>query len=300
MAADAHASSEAAGPLARLALGTAQFGMRYGIAHQGERVSRAQALDIVREAAGLGIRTADTAMAYGDSEEVLGHCPLQGWQVVSKLPGLPAEVQDVGRWVQSAVESSLQRLKVERLHALLLHRPQDLLGAHGPALLRALRDLRSTGRVGKIGVSIYAPEELPALLALHPFELVQAPASILDDRLHRSGWARRLGEAGVEIHTRSAYLQGLLLSPAVQRERFGAWAEVWRTWQAWLQAHGLSALQACVSHALAQPHVQRVVIGFDHVAQLQAAAAAADTPLPPAPEWPAFDARLLNPALWRL
>jgi hypothetical protein len=136
-------------------------------------------------------------------------------------------------------------------------------------------------------------------MGLHPFGLVQAPASILDQRLHQSGWAERLHGAGVEVHARSANLQGLLLSPEVQAQGFGAWQRLWAYWHGWLASQGLTALQACTRYALAQPHVSQVVLGFDSVAQLRAMAEAAAGPtLNSLPEWPSFDARLLNPSLW--
>lgn len=284
--------------LSRLALGTAQFGLPYGVARAVERVSAAQASAILNEAWQLGVRTADTAMAYGDSEQVLGGHGMDGWQVVSKLPALPEDVTDASAWVRQSLAASLKRLRLPRLHALLLHRPQQLLQPRGAQLLAALRAVQADGLVAQIGVSIYDPDELAPLMDLHGFGLVQAPCSILDQRLHRSGWAERLQRAGVQIHARSAYLQGLLLSPEVQATRFAAWAPLWRTWRHWLDAAGLSPLQACIRHALALPHVDKVVLGVDSVAQLQATALAARGPATPAPAWPDFDARLLNPSLW--
>ena len=176
----------------RVALGGAQFGLPYGVARSGPRVSEAQAHAILDESFALGVRLLDTAMAYGDSEEVLGRHGLKGWSVVSKLPALPEDEPDALAWVQRSVEGSLKRLGVTALHGLLLHRPAQLLEARGPALLQGLCAVQAQGLVGRIGVSIYGPEELAPLMALHPFSLVQAPASILDQRLHQSGWAERL------------------------------------------------------------------------------------------------------------
>src|SRR5581483_2256099 len=109
----------------------------------------------------------------------------------------------------------LLRLDVKTLYGLLLHRPQQLLGAEGPTLYQALQGLKKGGQVQKIGVSVYAPSELELLNLRYRFDLVQAPFNLVDRRLHTTGWLQRLKEDGVEIHTRSAFLQGLLLmSPA--------------------------------------------------------------------------------------
>jgi aryl-alcohol dehydrogenase-like predicted oxidoreductase len=285
-------------PLTRIALGTAQFGLHYGIANFGERVQESEAHGILSQAWQQGIYTLDTAAAYGNSEEVLGRHDVKDWQVVSKLPPLADDVEDVSAWVMTTTTSALQRLKIGRLRGLLLHRPQQLFGPHGPALLSALKSVQENGWVEKIGISIYDPEELSALLDLHPFELVQSPASIIDQRLQQSGWARQLHQAGIEIHTRSAYLQGLLLSPTMQKKRFASYSALWDFWNQWLEKQNLTPLQACVQFALAQPYVDKVVLGFDTVEQFNEMVQAAEGEPPSSPEWPEFDPHLLNPSLW--
>ena len=56
----------------RLALGTVQFGVPYGIANHSGQVSRAEANAMLQHALANGIDTLDTAIAYGDSESCLG------------------------------------------------------------------------------------------------------------------------------------------------------------------------------------------------------------------------------------
>ena len=58
--------------LERIALGTAQFGMSYGIANKEGQVSRREVGRIINLAKKIGIRTIDTAMDYGDSELIVG------------------------------------------------------------------------------------------------------------------------------------------------------------------------------------------------------------------------------------
>ena len=172
----------------RLALGTAQFGMPYGIANRTGQVSDAEAQDILQQARGAGIDTLDTAMAYGESEARLGALGVRAWQVVTKLPAVDDHCADVHGWVQQSLASSLERLRVDRLYALLLHRPAQLLGSRGDEIFRALTDVKSQGVVGKIGVSIYAPAELEQLWPCFRPDLVQAPFNVLDRRLSDSGW----------------------------------------------------------------------------------------------------------------
>ena len=60
-----------------------------------------------------GIDVLDTAITYGNSEEVLGKTRLNGFKVVTKLPPLPTNQRDVSLWAWDHVHASLERLGKE-------------------------------------------------------------------------------------------------------------------------------------------------------------------------------------------
>ncbi len=283
---------------ARLALGTAQFGGVYGIANQSGRVAQDEIGRILALARGHGLNTLDTAIAYGDSELALGQAGVGAWNIVTKLPAMPPGCTDIVGWVQASLRGSLERLRIERVHGLLLHRPAQLLGSEGKMLAQALTDVQDQGLVAKIGVSIYAPEELNQLMGIMPIGIVQAPMNILDSRMIDSGWADRLRASGVELHVRSAFLQGLLLMdewPA----KFARWTDIRNMWMQWLQATGQTPVQACLNYVFSIDQVDQVVIGVDSEWQLREILAAPSDLLPAMPVWPRpLDPVLLNPARW--
>lgn len=284
----------------RLALGTVQFGLPYGIANQAGQVSRDEANSILSHAWAMGIDTLDTAIAYGESEQLLGDIGVGQWQVISKLSAVQESCTDVAAWVQGSVLGSLERLRIPKLHGLLLHRPQRFLDAQGDALYRALVAIKDQGKVGKIGISIYDPRELDALCPHYHFDVVQAPFNIIDRRLATSGWLERLHQIGTEIHIRSVFLQGLLLMKAANRPAtFNRWRPLWQHWHCWLDGQALTPLQACLGFALAQPQVARVVVGVDSLMQLKGILANVETPLmePPA-TLVSEDMDLINPSRW--
>lgn len=284
----------------RLALGTAQFGLSYGIANQDGQVTRAVAKAMLQLAAANGIDTLDTAIAYGESEACLGEVGIQRFKLVTKLPAVPDGCADVNGWVREQVDASLARLGVGAVYGLLLHRPQQLLERGGKVLYRSLQDLKEAGCVQKVGVSIYAPSELEALTAQYYFDLVQAPFNLVDRRLHTTGWLQRLNDEGVEIHTRSAFLQGLLLMPQADIPgKFAPWGELWGKWHDWLAQHTVSAVQACLAFPLLFPEISRVVVGADTVSQLeQIISAAVDPTLVDLPDLRCEEENLINPARW--
>ena len=213
---------------------------------------------------------------------------------------MPVECDDVTGWVTAQIHGSLHRLGLDRLYGLLLHRSEDLMGSGGVELLSALKDLKQKGLVEKIGISIYSPDQLGPLFDLETFDIVQAPLSILDRRLVDSGWATQLKKAGVELHTRSAFLQGLLLmDPESRPKKFHRWENVWRTWSRWLSTEGLSPLEACLRYPLSQVAVDRVIVGVDSLAQLKEILSAAAGSLSGLPDFGSIEAELINPSLWQ-
>lgn len=284
----------------KLALGTVQFGQSYGVANKAGQVPAAEAKAILEYAASTGINMLDTAVGYGNSEQRLGEIGIHEWQVVSKIPAVPDGCGDIMGWVTESVQSSLQRLGLPRLYALLLHKPQQLLGADGGQIYAALQQLRETGLVQKIGTSIYAPAELDDLCRRYEFDVVQAPFNLLDRRLIESGWMSRLANSGVELHVRSIFLQGLLLMPSSDRPaKFNRWQAQWSAYSDWLRSAELTPLQACVRHSMSFPEVTRVIVGVDNSDQLRSIFEAASGPVPiPPSALQVHDCDLLNPSVW--
>ncbi|MFA5824696.1 MAG: aldo/keto reductase [Gallionellaceae bacterium] len=284
----------------RLALGTVQFGIPYGIANKDGQVTRSTAKAMLQLAAAKGIDTLDTAIAYGESEACLGETGVQGFNLVTKLPAIPDGCADVKNWVGAQIAASFARLGVNSVYGLLLHRPDQLHGSNGQALFNAMRDLQEAGLVQKIGISIYAPSELDALPHQYRFELVQAPFSLIDRRISQSGWLQKLKQNGVEIHTRSAFLQGLLLMPrSAIPSKFTPWNRLWDNWHDWLAGHSVSPVRACLAYPLSFPEVDRVVIGADSEVQLeQIIDAGLHGIFDELPDLHCDDENLINPANW--
>jgi aryl-alcohol dehydrogenase-like predicted oxidoreductase len=279
----------------RLALGTVQFGLRYGVANTQGQVTKDEIRAILATAHQSGIDTLDTAIAYGDSEARLGETGVGEFKMVSKLPKLEG-----ANGIEAMVRGSLERLAIPKLHGLLLHRSSDLVGPHADTIYSALTRLKADGLVRKIGVSIYDPDELEQIIARFDIDLVQAPYNVIDRRLETSGWLGRLKAAGVEVHTRSTLLQGLLLMSDNDRPAyFARWADVWTRWNAWLAESATTALAAALGFALAEERVDRVVLGVDSADQLREVLRVTQqggTLVPT--ELASDDIDLINPARW--
>lgn len=284
----------------RLALGSVQFGMPYGIANRVGQVGAGEVAAILTRASQAGVDTIDTAIAYGESERRLGENGVAGYRLVTKLPAIPASSTDIVGWVRESAELSRHRLGIPKLHAILLHQPGDLLGPKGHALYRGLLALKEDGIADAIGVSIYSPGELDTLCGHFDFDLVQGPLNVFDRRLLDSGWLARLHSAGIAVHVRSVFLQGLLLMPNDERgRRFPQWHDVWSAWESWLSDHELTPQEACLAFALSHAEIDRVIVGVQSLDQLdQVLAGAARGPMVPPPIPRSADLDLIDPTRW--
>ena len=284
----------------RLALGTVQFGLNYGIANQQGQPAASVVKAILRLAKTNNINLLDTAISYGESEECLGEIGVNEFKVVTKLPSVPNSVKNIDLWVNEQIAGSLFRLGERRIYGLLLHRPEELLAENGDAIFQSLQRLKSSGVIQKIGVSVYAPDELARLLSNFDLDLVQFPLNIVDRRFATSGWIDRLKTKGIEIHTRSVFLQGLLLMPRQKIPlKFAPWIGLIEKWHQWLKYNGLTAIQAALAYPLSFQGVDNLLVGVDDTDQLDQVIKSMGYVLNQSlPDISLDDGPLINPAMW--
>ena len=244
----------------RIVLGGAQLGLPYGILNGGETLSREEVARILDTAVDHGIDSIDTAIAYGQSESIIGETSQNRFNIISKLPPLPVDISNVSEWVHSQVQGSLSRLKCTSLDALLLHRPQDLTGAQGAELYAAIGSLMAEKMIHRFGVSIYSPDDLEGIIDTFEIHVVQAPLNVFDRRI--LGVTDQLSALNIEVHVRSVFLQGVLIaSPKDRPQRFEPWSEHFALFDEWVRSSGVSAMACCMGFALQQPGIAKLVIG---------------------------------------
>lgn len=292
--------------IARIALGTAQLGLNYGVTNSVGRVGLMETRCILRLCADRGIDTLDTAHAYGDSESIIGQCAPPGahFRIVTKTPKFTAlDGAAAVELLKSTFRTSLFRLRRGKIYALLVHNAADLLGPAGTAIWSAMQQFKSEGLVEKIGASVYEAGEIDRLLASRTVDLIQLPLSPLDRRLLDSGHIDALASAGIEIHARSLFLQGLLLAdPCTIPEQLAPIASVVAELDRLCAKAGLSRLQAILAFASRQDAISRFVVGVTNAYELQGIILAAERAELvkdfQVPQFFGIDPGLLNPARW--
>lgn len=194
----------------KLALGTVQFGLDYGISNKNGKVSLESVKEILDYAKEMEINTLDTASLYGSSEEVLGRFDLEDFNVITKTTKIDKTLDKNENFerFKEAFYSSQKKLGYIQLHGLMFHEADDLLSTQGQALWDLVDDFKQKEYVRKIGVSVYSPQQLEQIVKTFDIDIVQLPLNILDQRFLPI--LPELKKKNIEIHTRSTFLQGLL------------------------------------------------------------------------------------------
>jgi len=285
----------------KLTIGSVQFGLPYGISNVAGQVSLREVEKILHLARKRNIDMIDTAIAYGDSESVLGLAGVNDFKVITKLPILPNESADIIGWVEKHIEESLIRLNKSSIHGLLVHHAESLEGSDGKKLGFALNQIKNSGLVEKVGVSIYQPSVLDKIMENASIDIVQTPFNVVDTRIISSGWLDKLDEAGVEVHVRSIFMQGLLLMDRSSiPDKFNRWLSLWDHWHENLSTYDLDALSECISFVNSFSKVSRVVVGIESALQLQQVLDAIELSANPL-DWSQMachDDILINPSNW--
>jgi len=284
----------------KLALGSAQFGLKYGISNKEGQVEYRAAKKIVDFAYNSKIMTIDTAISYGNSEEFLGRIGVKKFQVITKLPPIPAGIEKLSVWINNQVQESLDRLKIDKIYALLVHQPNDFLGIHGNEIYKSLEKLKDENKIFKIGVSSYSPLEIGKIITRYNIDIIQLPFNLIDRRLVEKGYVNRLKDMDIEVHVRSVFLQGLLL---MRRQdipgQFSRWSHLFTKWHNWLDRTKINPVKACLSYPLSIESIDKVVIGVESYQQLKEILELnLDDTIDNLPDINSIEEKLINPSMW--
>lgn len=278
----------------KLALGTVQFGLNYGISNHSGKTPIEEVCRILDYASEIGIDTLDTAQEYGSSEEVLGHFHEDRFKIVTKV-----KLHQKGHDIVKLLKKSLDHLNTKHLYAVMFHNEKSAL--ENPKAIEDLLRLKENGIVDKIGLSVCeTPDKLEVYIREFGIpDILQIPYNHLDTRF--KDLATKLRLEGVEIHTRSTFLQGLFfMSPENLSNHFDPVKNYIHNLNEQYQSNSEKAA-GLLAHVLTQPFINKVVIGINSVDQLKDNLSSISMVSPIEIQPPAdIDNNILMPNLWSI
>lgn len=259
----------------QLCLGTVQFGMDYGIKGQ-KRPTESEALECLDYATQNGISAIDTAVAYGNAEEIVGrflnrHTINRDRLFISTklkpnvLDGIePEKYCDA---IQKDLKESLSRLHLNYVDAYLSHSARY---AYRPEVLDALAAVKKEGLAKNVGVSVYEPEEAEAVFQHKEMSFIQLPYSIFDHRMKEKGIFEKKNHRNCTIASRSAFIQGLITMNDTEVPSFLEEAKpILKKIDKITKETGKSRIELAIGYVKKEQAVSYLVFGVDHILQLK-------------------------------
>lgn len=282
----------------KLVLGTVQFGVNYGINNSTGQVPLSEVIEILKIASKAGVKTLDTSSGYGKSEQVLGMAMQESgtsFQLVSKYPTST-------KGIYETFLESLNKLGINSIYGYMVHH-FDFYQKH-PDIYDVIMELKQQGRIQRIGFSLYTIDQLQTLLDNNvPIDILQFPYNMLDRQFEP--YMPLLKDKGVEIHTRSVFLQGLFFKdldslPEKLKPLYGELKDL----HDYSDKRGIPMEQLALSFVYGNPLVDGVLIGVDNHNQLESNLLAASHPLSEADyeyirSVDVKNKELLNPVNWK-
>ena len=129
----------------------------------------------------------DTAQDYGESEKIIGSSKYMNktFEIITKVKKIDLKRHGQDELVDMLNETlgmSLKNLRRDKLEGLLIHDPEMLRGNKGNKVINWLKEQKKSGKVKKIGVSIYETKDI-ADKHMEWIDIIQAPYSIYDQRI---------------------------------------------------------------------------------------------------------------------
>ncbi len=246
-------------------LGTVQFGIDYGINNQAGKPTPEQVFEILKYAWDAGVNTLDTADAYGNASELIGEfhdtVPYR-FRINTKF-----RIGSESGTIHDQLERSLQVLKVNGIEVYFYHSFQDFVKF--PQVLTELRDLKNTGKIEKIGVSVYENDEFKIAIETGGVDVIQIPFNVLDNTSQRGELLRMAKVKGKQIQARSLFLQGLLFKhPDAFPARLAPLKRYMGQFLDITSISGKTVEEVCLAYALGHVEIDQVIIGVDSKDQL--------------------------------
>ena len=254
----------------KIVLGTAQFGLDYGINNHNGKIVDSQVESILNLALDNEILNLDTAAAYGSSESIIGsfrkkNKAFKSFQITTKFK------YKKGITIRHHIKDSIEKLNIKKLHSVLFHSYQDYINF----------GLKSKpNNIKNIGVSLYTNDEIKEVINDPIIQSIQVPFNLLDNESLRGDLLRKAKNKGIEVQVRSVFLQGLFfMKPESLPLNLKKLNSELKQLQNLAFDNSISMSEIALGYVLSKSYIDKIVIGVDSVVQLKSNINASKTQL---------------------
>jgi aryl-alcohol dehydrogenase-like predicted oxidoreductase len=251
----------------KLILGTVQFGLNYGINNTIGKLTEDQVFELLESAYELGVRTLDTAEAYGNAHSVISNFHKQSKKRFNIISKYSSSNFDYPIDLVERIKVHCSNFNVNYLEGYMFHSYNDFKMNINP---NVLDNIKNSGLVKKIGVSVYSNDEIEDLLNFKNINLIQLPFNLFDNEYQRKEILEKAKKRNIEIHTRSVFLQGLFFKDINTltncllplKNNLSELSLI-------LKNNNISIESLALNYPLNKTYIDKVLIGVDSLEQLK-------------------------------
>ena len=288
----------------KLVLGTVQFGLNYGINNQQGKPSDSSVKSILDKAYTTGITLLDTAEAYGDAQERIGLYHNKYGNKFKVITKFSSSVKNLPSNISDRVLNNIKILNIDSLYCYMFHSFNDF-NNYFYEFEKDLCLLKNNGFIQKMGISLQTNEEFEKILEFDNIDLIQIPFNLLDNSNKRNEILIKAKQKGIEVHTRSVFLQGLIFkNPTDKNPIVKSLKSELEILNRIANKSNCSMEELALSYCLHQKNINNIIIGVDSINQLNANIRAAsynilEDDIKVINNINIKDLDLLNPSLWK-
>ena len=252
----------------KIGIGTANFGSQYGV--NKKKISIASAKKIIGFLKKNKIKLIDTSSEYPGAEEILGNLNISSFKVVTKIKIPTNFVKTDITKIEKRFFLSLKKLKTKKVYGLLIQNCDQLLKKNGKYFYNFFLRLKKRGIIFKLGFSVYSTRTLIKLNKKFKYDIVQIPINIINQDFLEKDLLEKLKRKKIEIHSRSSFLQGLLLmNKNSLPKKYLNYKNILTDIDLFFKRNNYEKLNFLLNFSLNIKQVDKVIIGVDNLKQIK-------------------------------
>tara|TARA_B100000767_G_scaffold88407_1_gene84915 strand:+ start:719 stop:1597 length:879 start_codon:yes stop_codon:yes gene_type:complete len=255
-------------------LGTAQFSKSYGLIGK-KKLLIPDIKKILKYVIKKRIYSLDNSLNYTGSQKKISLLKKKNWQIITKLKFskknlIKKDKKFLKSYVLKKIMLSKKELNIQKFDVLLINNFEIFNYNSKKKIYQILKSIKKEKIINKFGYSIYNFKKLDKTIKDFCPDVIQCSYNIFDRRLNDKKLIKLIKKKRVEIHARSIFLQGLLLCSLNHvPKKFQKWKKIFLKWEKWTKEKKITKLEACLSFAFSNKHINKVVIGVKDVTELR-------------------------------
>ena len=248
-------------------LGTAQFGLDYGINNSKGKISDEEIYEILDHSYKSGIRKLDTAELYGNSNELIGEFhrnnPQKKFKVFSKATYGKGYID-----YSSTIINNLKKLYIDNYEGYMIHSYKSF--KDDPKLIDEIVKAKQDHLTNKIGISLYLNDEVSDVIDKNIFDFIQLPFNLLDNSNKREYIIKTAKSFNIEIFVRSIFLQGLIFkTQSLIPENLQPLKKYINQLNKICKDYNIEIDELAIKYVLEKQYINEIIFGVDSIDQLK-------------------------------